>query len=175
MQARKVDYNCRLRWHDTCYECDWRKARTLKDTRRFMCQGWKAECLLMSQKYPLGTRGNNFLKFPNALWDAIIGEFKPRSCGMWDPYCTLTPSTKVPFGSILKCSFTFQLWAITMIYLCISLGFKRNPFKNFLVYRSTKHPTMRIVQKSGTQTSYRPPTFLIGVEDYQSTYWSRHH
>ena len=133
MQARKVDYNCRLRWHDTCYECDWRKARTLKNIRRFMCQGWKAECLLMSQKYPLGTRGNNFLKFPNALRDAIIGEFKPRSCGKWDPYCTLTPSTKVPFGSILKCSFTFQLWAITMAYLCISLGFKRNPFK-FLPY-----------------------------------------
>ena len=107
MQARKVDYNCRLRWHDTCYECDWRKARTLKDTRRFMCQGWKAECLLMSQKYPLGTRGNNFLKFPNALWDAIIGEFKPRSCGMWDPYCTLTPSTK---ASCERAHSLFQCW-----------------------------------------------------------------
>ena len=121
MQARKVDYNCRLRWNDTCYECDWRKARTLKDTRRFMCQGWKAECLLMSQKYPLGTRGNNFLKFPNALRDAI-GEFKPRSCGKWDPYCTLNSKYE---GSMRKCSFTFQFLAITTAYLCISWGFKQ--------------------------------------------------
>ena len=99
MQARKVDYNCRLRWNDTCYECDWRKARTLKDTRRFMCQGWKAECLLMSQKYPLGTRENNFLKFPNAFRDAI-GEFKPRSCGMWDNFCRVVPRTSLSTRSI---------------------------------------------------------------------------
>ena len=33
-----------------------------------------------------------------------------------------------------------------------------------------KHPIMRIVHKSGTQTSYQPPTFVIGIKDYESTY-----
>ena len=47
---------------------------------------------------------------------------------------------------------------------------KKNQNSSAAVYRCTKHPIMRIVPKSGTKTSYRPPTFLIGVEDYQSTY-----
>ena len=119
MQARKVDYNCRLRWNDTCYECDWRKARTLKDTRRFMCQGWKAECLLMSQKYPLGTRENNFLKFPNAFRDAI-GEFKPRSCGMWDNFCRVAPRT-----SLSTINFFSQLQSFVNLQF-----YNRNSFKN---------------------------------------------
>ena len=31
-----------------------------------------------------------------------------------------------------------------------------------------KHPIMRIVHKSGTQTSYQPPTFVIASEKVKS-------
>ena len=99
MQARKVDYNWQLGIAVAWYLLrKWlTKGKNFRRYQKVHVSGLESRVSSDVSKIPSRDQ-SNFLKFPNALRDAIW-EFKPRSFGMLIPYFTLTPSTKAPCES----------------------------------------------------------------------------
>ena len=103
------------------------KGKNFKRYQKVHVSGLESRVSSDVSKYPLGTRGNNFLKFPNVLWDAI-GEFKPRS-----------------FGMPTKGSFTFKMLTITkaisesIMRLFFSWAFPLNHWKLYLFFWNNSH------------------------------------